>query len=298
MLPDGVPDITALELLDSVAELGSLGRAAARHHLSQPAVSMRMSGLERRLGLSLLQRSPAGARLTPAGTRIVAAGRRVLAEAQALMTEVATLRAEGSSRLRIAASLTVADYLLPAWIAAVHHDVSGVSLALEVTNSSGVLSAVGEGRADIGFVEGKRRDLPGMDSEVILGDHLVVVVSPDHPWTRLHGPIAAADVAATELIVREKGSGTREIVEEALARWGGVRTRLELGSPSAIRTAARRGEGPAVLSELTVADDLADGRLVAIDVEGLDLTRSFRAVWLSDRPLPSLAARLLGAARA
>ena len=70
MLPPSTPDLTALDLLDSIAELGSLGQAAGRHGMSQPAVSMRMSQLERRLGIGLLQRSPAGTSLTPAGERV------------------------------------------------------------------------------------------------------------------------------------------------------------------------------------------------------------------------------------
>ena len=122
MLPPSTPDLTTLDLLDSIAESGSLGRAAARHGMSQPAVSMRMSQLERSLGVSLLQRSPAGTRLTPAGERVVALGRRVLGEVQAMMTGVAALVAEEGSHLRVAASLTVAEYLLPGWLSALHRE--------------------------------------------------------------------------------------------------------------------------------------------------------------------------------
>lgn len=81
MLPSSTPDLIALDLLDSIAEPGSLGQAASRHRMSQPAVSMRMSQLERRLGVVLLRRSPAGTRLTSAGERVAALGRRVLSEA-------------------------------------------------------------------------------------------------------------------------------------------------------------------------------------------------------------------------
>jgi DNA-binding transcriptional LysR family regulator len=296
MLPDGAPDLVALDLLDSVAELGSLGRVAARHHLSQPAVSMRMSSLERRLGLSLLQRDSAGTRLTADGERVVAAARRVLSEVRSLLAAVEGLRAETNLRLRVAASLTVADHLLPTWIGAVHRDVPGVSLALEVTNSAGVVTAVADGRVDIGFVEGHDADLPGMQRTVMRRDRLVVVVGPGHPWAERTRAVTAAELAAAELIVREKGSGTREVLEDALASVGGVRYRLELGSPAAIMAEARRGEHPAVLSELAVASDLADGGLVAVATVGVDLSRSFRAIWLSDRPLPPLARRLLAAA--
>ncbi len=297
MLPDPTPDLIALDLLVSVAELGSLGQTGLRHHLSQPAVSMRMNGLERRLGLDLLRRDASGTRLTEAGQQVVAGARRVLAETELLMAAVERLRDEGGMRLRVAASLTVADHLLPSWIDIVHREVPGASLALEVTNSARVLAAVTAGLADVGFIEGNDRDLPGLDSVIMRTDRLVVVVGPAHRWAGRGGPIDARELADAELIVRERGSGTREVLDNALAPWGGVRSRLELGSPYAILDAVRRDHvAAAVLSELAVAHDIAEGRLVMVETDGISLERSLRAVWPSERPLPALARRLLSAA--
>jgi DNA-binding transcriptional LysR family regulator len=283
----------ALDLLESVAELGSLGQAASRHHMSQPAVSMRMSQLERALGLHLLDRTPSGTRLTPAGERVVGLSRRVLAEAHAMMATVGSLAAQETSRLRIAASLTVAEHLLPGWLAALHRESAEVGLAVEMTNSANVLTRVRDGHADVGFVEGHEDRLPGMHTVVVRSDRLVLVVEPAHPWARRAAAVDGAELAATELIVREPGSGTRDVLEHALAPWGGVRSRLELNSTVAILAAAQRGEGPAVLSALAVADDLGAGRLVAVRTAGLDLTRSLRAVWSTSNPLSPLASRLL-----
>lgn len=296
MLPTSTPDLIALDLLDSIAELGSLGQAASRHRMSQPAVSMRMSQLERRLGVVLLQRSPAGTRLTPAGERVAALGRRVLSEAQAMMAGVAAVVAEESSHLRVAASLTVAEHLLPGWLAGLHRESPEVILAVEVTNSAKVLARVRDGRADVGFVEGHETGLEGMTTVVVRSDHLVVVVDPAHPWARRQSPVRGMELAAAELIVREPGSGTREVLEDALGACGGLRSRLELGSTAAILAAARRGEGPAVLSALAVAADLDTGRLVAVHTEGISLTRSLRAVWPEAQPLAPLARRLLNVA--
>ncbi len=293
MLPPSAPDLLALDLLDSVAELGSLGQAAARHRMSQPAVSMRMRHLERRLGVTLLQRTPSGTRLTPAGERVVALSRRVLAEARAMMAGIDAIVAEERSRLRVAASLTVAEHLLPGWLAALHRESPDVILSVEVTNSTMVLARVRCGAVDVGFVEGHESELPGMQSVIVRSDRLLVVVDPAHPWAARRSPVGGAELAATELIVREAGSGTRQVLEEALRPWGGLRSRLELGSISSILAAARRGEGPAVLSALAVADDLGAGRLAAVQTNGIDLTRSLRAVWLADRPLTALARRLL-----
>lgn len=296
MLPPSTPDLIALDLLDSIAELGSLGQAAARHRMSQPAVSMRMSQLERRLGVTLLERTPAGTRLTAAGERVVALSRRVLAEARAMMAGIEALVAAESSHLRVAASLTVAEHLLPGWLAALHRESPDVVLSVEVTNSAKVLARVREGMADVGFVEGHEQELPGLSSVPVRSDRLVLVVSPDHPWAGRRSPVTGAELAATELIVREAGSGTREILADGLAPWGRIRSRLELGSSAAILAAARRGEGPAVLSALAVAADVDAGRLVAVETEGIGLTRVLRAVWPEDRPVAPLAGRLLNVA--
>lgn len=296
MLPSSAPDLITLELLDSIAELGSLGQAAGRHGMSQPAVSMRMTRLERSLGLSLLQRSPAGTKLTPVGQRVADLGRRVLSEMQVMMAGVAGLVAEEGSHLRVAASLTVAEYLLPGWLSALHRESPGVMLAVEVTNSSRVLARVREASTDVGFVEGYGSRLDGMSTAVMRSDHLVVVVDPAHPWARRESAVSGAELASADLIVREPGSGTREVLDQALSSWGGAHSWLELGSTASILAAARRGEGPAVLSALAVAEDVDLGRLVPVRTEGLDLTRSLRAVWPSDRPLAPLAGRLLNVA--
>jgi DNA-binding transcriptional LysR family regulator len=291
-----MPDLVALDLLDSIAELGSLGQAAARHRMSQPAVSMRMSQLERRLGVTLLVRTPAGTRLTPAGERVVALGRRVLAEAQAMITGIEALVAAESSHLRVAASLTVAEYLLPGWLGALHRESPDMVLSVEVTNSAKVLARVYGGLADVGFVEGHEQGLTGLSSVAVRTDRLVVVVGPGHPWAGRPSPVSGPELAATELIVREAGSGTREILADGLAPWGAIRSRLELGSTAAILAAARRGEGPAVLSALAVAEDVDAGRLVTVMTEGIDLARVLRAVWPQDRPLAPLSQRLLNVA--
>lgn len=296
MLPPDAPDLTALDLLESVAELGSLGQAANRHHLSQPAVSMRMRALEQRLGLVLLERDPSGTRLTPAGVEVAVAAQRVLDETAALMALVRSLRADRQSRLRVAASLTVAEHLLPGWLGAVHAASPEASLSLEVANSTRVLDHVEQGRVDLGFVEGHEPDLAGLAGVVVSQDRLVVVVHPEHPWARRSDPVGGDELAASELVVREEGSGTREILEGALARFGGVRSRLVLGSSAALLAAARRNEGPAVLSLLAAQADVEAGRLVVVETGALDLSRSLRAVWLARRGLGPLATALLRAA--
>ena len=107
------PDLTALDLLVSVGKLGSISAAAQAQGITQPAASMRLSALERRLKIQLLERATTGARLTPAGMATAEWAATVLADMQSLLVGVAALLAEQGSRLRVAASLTVAEYLIP-----------------------------------------------------------------------------------------------------------------------------------------------------------------------------------------
>ena len=290
-------DLFDLQLLISVVETGSLGRTAAKHYLSQPAVSARITSLERALGLRLVSRDQSGTRVTEDGQLILPAARRVLEEAERLFVSARQVREGRASKLTVAASLTVAEYLVPAWAAALRSGAPDAALVFEVLNSAGVLEAVADRRVDVGFVEGPRRSRSGLRSETITTDTLIVVVGARHPWARRSGPLSPDQLAATELIVRERGSGTREVLETALASWGGIRSRLELGSASAVLAAARRGDGPAVVSTLAAAGDLASGQLRLVPVAGLDLRRTIRAVWSADGGLSPLARRLLEVAR-
>src|SRR5258708_2682642 len=153
-LPPRVSDLTPFDLLLSVARLGSLGRAAAEHGMSQPAASARMRQLEGRLGLALIERSPRGSRLTPAGALVAGWAQAAVDAAAALEAGVTALRSEEESRLRVAASLTVAEYLLPGWLTALRSAAPGAAVALSAVNSADVAAAVLSGGADIGFLEG------------------------------------------------------------------------------------------------------------------------------------------------
>ena len=309
-LPSRVSDLTGFDLLLAVARLGSLGRAAAEHGISQPAASARMRHLEGQLGLALIERSPRGSRLTPAGGLVADWAQAAIDAAVALDAGVTALRRERDSRIRIAASMTVAEYLLPGWLTALRAADPGAAVALRAVNSAEVAAAVLSDAADVGFVEGP--DLPEeLRAEPVGRDVLTVVVAPGHPWARRRG-ITAAELAGTALVTREAGSGTRQFLEQALSgAWAlpgageqapagaanqalrgagdragsGPAPLAELSSTTAIKAAVAAGAGPAVLSSLAVAADLAAGTLRAVPVSGLDLRRTLRAVWPVGRRL-------------
>ncbi|MET7803903.1 LysR family transcriptional regulator [Micromonospora chersina] len=298
-LPPQVTDLSSLDLLLSVARLGSIGQAAAEHRISQPAASARLRHLERRLGLTLLHRTPRGSALTPTGALIADWARTVVDAADSFAAAVQALRVTKESRLTVAASQTVAEYLFPAWLVALRVRQPDLAVTLQAANSAEVAARLLADRADLGFVEGP--DLPGgLDADTVATDRLTVVVAPSHRWARRRRGITPAELAAAPLVAREAGSGTRRALESGLREQGVGEVAapvLELSSTTAIKHAVGAGSGPAVLSSLAVSTELAAGALVAVPVHGLDLRRRLRAVWPAGRQLTGPARDLHAIAR-
>ncbi|WKE72607.1 LysR family transcriptional regulator [Streptomyces sp. WP-1] len=271
-----VPDLAALELLLAVARLGSLGAAAREAGITQPAASSRVRSMERQLGVALVDRSPRGSRLTDAGVLVTDWARRVVEAAAAFDAGARALRDRRDSRLRVAASMTIAEYLLPGWLLALHAERPDTAVSLLAGNSARVAELLLSGEADLGFVEGL--SVPaGLDAVVIGHDRLIVVTAPGHPWARRRRPLSPQELGETPLILRERGSGTRQVLDAALG--GLARPLIELSSTTAVKASAVSGAGPSVLSELAVREELALRRLAAVPVEGVSLRRDLRAVW-------------------
>ena len=249
------------DLLLSVARLGSLGLAAQEHGISQPAASTRIRRLERQLGVTLIERSPRGSRMTPHGELVAGWAQAAVDAAAALEAGVMSLRQQGGAVLRVAASMTVAEYLLPGWLAALRGRHAETVVALTAGNSAAVADAVLRAAADLGFVEGP--ELPaGLDARQAGSDTLTVVIAPGHRWARRRSGITAAELAGTPMLAREPTSGTRRYLDEALRAQAGleaVPAIAELSSTTAIKSAVAAGLGPAVLSSLAVRTELDAG---------------------------------------
>ncbi len=288
MLASRAPELASWRVFAAVAAEGSLGAAARTLGISQQAVSARIVALERQTGVALVERTPRGSTLTSAGIVVSEWASRLLTLAGEMDTGLAALRNETKTSLHVAASLTIAEYLLPAWLVALQAQrarlrQAPVAAELLVINSSAVVEVVRSGGAVLGLVEGP--DAPkGLRHRTIAHDRLVVVVPPTHPWVTRRGPVSPDELARTPLIVREHGSGTRDTLAVAIKQALNPKAELaepalSLSSTTAVRAALIAGAGPGVLSELAVADDLAAGRLRAIPVEPLDLKRNLRAIW-------------------
>ena len=293
---DRVPDLAALALLLDVAATGSLTRAAEQHGVSQPAASARIAGMERLLGFPVLVRSSTGSRLTSQGALVADWARDLLASAEALDAGAASLRADRDVRLRLAASMTVAEHLLPRWLVTLAAEHPSTVVSLDAMNSASVAQEVLARRVDLGFVEGPSVP-PGLHSRTVARDRLLVVVPREHPWSRRRTPIPAAEVAHARLVHREPASGTRVSWETALAVHAPFPAPLlELSSAGAVRSAIAAGAGPGVISSLAAEPDLSTGRLVAVDVDDAVLDRRLRAVWPRGTRLPAAAQDLLAVA--
>lgn len=294
-----LPDLATLEALLAVARAGSLNAASRELGITQQAVSARISSAEARAGVVLVARTPRGSTLTAEGIVVAEWAARLLAVAGELDAGLAAFRNDHHLRLRVSASLTIAEQLLPGWLVSLQEQANRLGqppaeIVLTAANSETVAAQVKRGTADLGFVEGPTSPT-GLRSRVIGTDELIVVVRPDHPWARRREPLSPAELATTGLVSREEGSGTRDVLAAALSAALHARVimpvAIALSSTTAVRAAVLAGAGPAVLSELAVAEDLSAHRLVAIELSGVDLRRSLRAIWTGGRLPPAGPAR-------
>ena len=275
-------DLVALQLLVAVAETGSVGQAARRLSMAQPNASRALTRLESHLHLHLLQRGPRGSTLTEHGRLVAEWATPVLASVDHLNAGVESLRADAAATLTVGASLTVGEHLAPMWLGSFRVAHPHVAVKLVVMNSADVIGAVTRGRLDVGFIE--TPDVPAhLSSTVVARDELLLVVDPDHRWSRRRRPVGLEELAATPLVVREPGSGTRRTVGELLAGRPTAAPVMELSSTGAIVHSVAAGAGPAVVSSLAVDAARRAGLVSVVPLEGVRLRRDLRAIWRGAR---------------
>lgn len=300
-LSSRMPELSAFEVLVAIAKTGSLGAAGRELGLTQQAVSARLTSIEAQTGVQLAVRTVRGSHLTPAGVVVAQWADRLRDVAHQVDVGLASLRSESRKRLKVLASLTIAEQLMPRWLvslqaAAARTGREAPEIILTATNSEQAIAGIRGGAAQLGFIESPGAPA-GLRSRVIGYDELVVIVPPGHKWARRSG-VSAAELAQTPLVTREVGSGTRDSLDRALRDALGrsvdpVGPLLELSSAAAVRSAVLAGAGAAVMSRLAVADDLAVGRLTRIDTPELNLRRELRAIWVGGRTPPAGAIREL-----
>lgn len=285
-------DLVELRGLCLAVELGSLGRAAAAMGISQPALSKRMRELELFAGTPLLRRSPRGVTPTPAGELAYREARALLTRAESVQRLLDGLRGQRAP-IRLAASHTIAEYLLPAPLAEYRERLGhGFAVELVAANSAVVRDLVRERRADLGLAASVDDGPgPGLTERALCDDEVMVAVGADHPWAA-RTTIALDEFLATAMVMRDPSANTRQVLDGALrARDLAVAAPLaEVGSTGAALAAATSGEVAAVLSRLAIA---AGGpHLLARRIEGLPLHRRFALVRREDAVLSDEARHL------
>lgn len=272
-------DLQKLRVFVAVAKEGNVTRAARQLSLSQPGLSKQLSELEDNLSTVLFDRLPRGVRLTAAGEILLRHAERIFAAEGAAEAELAELLGLRSGRLSIGASTTIGSYLIPSVFGAFHRAHPEVRLELQIANTSVIEAMVADGRLDLGLTEGV---VPGEQfaMEVVYYDEMVAIAAKGHPLLEKKR-VSAADLVRAPFICRERGSGSRDVIEAALAERGlSIDPVMALGSTEAIKNAVAAGLGVAMLSRLTVELELTMGRLELIDVRDLSIRRALHLVRL------------------
>jgi DNA-binding transcriptional LysR family regulator len=252
-----------LRVFIAVAERQHMTRASAALNLAQSAVSAAIALLEERHGAKLFHRVGRGIELTEAGTLFLPEARAVLARAEAAELVLSELGGLKRGTLAVQASQTIASYWLPRHLVAFRRAYPGIDIRLGVGNTAQVATAVYEGAADVGFIEGVV-DNPMLLTERVARDQLVIVAGIEHPWSGIDH-LEQWRLVEVEWVLREPGSGTRSVFEAALQALGispsELRVALELPSNEAVRGAVEAGLGAAAISASVAAPSLEAGLL-------------------------------------
>src|SRR3954470_8865 len=266
------PDLNELRGFCVAADLGSLGRAAVRLHVSQPSLSKRLASLEAKVGARLLERSPRGVVLTPAGRRLYGQARALLEEADEVAEVMLGIRHTGDV-VRLAASHSAAEAFVAALLTHLD-DGHPLSVELVTANSQVVRALVADGRADLGVAASRpvHTPNPGIRETELIDDAVVCAVPPDHRWART-GRVPPEQFLATRMVLRDPSSNARWTVDAELTKHD---LRLadplaEAATPQAALAEARRRKAPVLLSRHVVAR--SDFAVVAVD--GLEFPRSY-----------------------
>ena len=258
-----------LRIFVAVAERQHVTRAAEALNLTQSAVSAAIAALEGRHGAKLFSRVGRGIELTDVGKSFLNEARAVLSRVQAAELVLSEASGLKTGTLAVQASQTIASFWLPRHLVAFRRAYPGIDVRLSVGNTAQVVAAVRAGTAELGFVEGDVTD-PTLVSRPVARDQMVVVVGAGHPWAGRKS-LKATDVADAEWVLREQGSGTRSVFEQALAGLGvavaSLRVVMELPSNEAVRAAVEAGMGATALSASVAAPSIEAGLLLQVPID-------------------------------
>jgi len=271
-----------LRVFEAVTRAGSFTRAAHQLGVTPPAVSLQIRQLERAHGVSLFDRVRHRVRLTPAGQRLEQYARRIFALAGDAERALEETRGFAGGELRLVASATAAAYYLPPLLTGLRRRYPGIRVRLDVANSQRVRERIVGLEGDLGLL-GVETAHPDLVFELLAEDPLVVIVPPGHPWAR-RARIPLAELRHQDVILREPGSATRQLIERRLQKLGaGVQPSMEIGSNEVIKRAVEMGNGVSLMSAAIVRREVEAGHLRALGVRDERLVRNIYLVYHRER---------------
>lgn len=273
-----------LRLFAAVAQYGSFSQAAAILYISQPAVSKGVQELERQLDSVLIDRSNHKIELTEAGRLLHYYAQQIFALERSAETALEQLNGLERGQLAVGGSHTTGTYLLPRVLGNFHERYPGIQLSLDIGNTQQVVDWLLKSAVDIGFIEGPVDD-PNLVITPWHVDRLVVIAPLEHRFAKQQA-ISFEQLLSEPFIIRESGSGTRAVSEQAIQeRNAELRVAMELGSNQAVKEAVSAGLGLSIVSEATIVIERQVGTLAVLDVPDFVLTRTLTFINVKGRPL-------------
>lgn len=281
-----------LQVFHTVAKRLNFTKAAAELFITQPAVTKHIHELEHQLQIKLFERNGTHIRLTPGGSLLLQYTEELFALYRKLEFDMNSLTQRQSGKLRLGASTTVAQYVLPPVLAAFHKKFADIDITLTTRNTEQIEQALQNGEIDLGIIEGHSKNKAIRYTEFVK-DELVLVANSHHPAAR-KGAIKAGDLKTIPLLLREPGSGTLEVIAHALKPLGiklsQLHVEMELASTESMKSYLLHSHCMAFLSIHSIVKELRDKECAIIDVEGLSIERHFNFAQLHGQPeaLPDL----------
>jgi DNA-binding transcriptional LysR family regulator len=260
----------------AVANHLSFSRAAEQLLLTQPAVTQQIKALEEQFGVALFQRGGGRISLTPGGAALLPYAEKIKDLSEEAFAAVKNAYGQKAGELRVGASQTIAQYLLPNFLAAFLQRNPQIHITAVSGNTDQMLAALVSGNIQVALLEGPKQRTD-VHIESFMEDHMVLVVPSSHEWAGQK--ITLDELRSQSLLIREFGSGSRRVVELALAS-AGLKTkdltiRMELDSTEGLLNAVEAGLGVTFVSRWAVRNQLALGTLKLARVDGLKISRSF-----------------------
>jgi DNA-binding transcriptional LysR family regulator len=293
-------DTRQLAAFCAVVERRSFSQAAERLGVTQPAVSLQVRALEKRLGTQLLDRSGRRVEPTEAGWRAYRAAQRMLSLEEQLVSDVAaSVEGDLAGDLVLGASTGPAAIAVPVVLCEFQREHPGVRVFLTVSDTHTVVERVADRELELGIVGAARRHR-GVRFEPFFADEVILACPPGHPFAGRS--VTLEELRDESLILMQEGAGVRQIVEDSLRQRGtrlrDLDVRLELGLQESVRTAVAAGYGVTFISRTAIESDLEAGTLAEAQVEGLEATREISLAYATGRARSRVASEFVDFARA